>query len=255
MLFGKVDVLYESYFTERKQFDANSCGIWLTAAITSFILQLPVVTDRNHAFDISYSLLEHEAPSNYVKDEIPVLPSVNVSSDEQMKAFISVEFLIPPLAENPEKSKYYRKVMPKGVRTSFFYVTDSTNADINADDNGANTKTINATKLYTIATGQVFIVHRNDAEYYYNKRIARNYYTRVDVPLKETISVRRAYGKAKGFPLTRTIINISYPSDVRESPFVAAFTMLNQQLRNLHQFYPRKHHEGQLFNKTIYKNE
>ena len=74
MLFGKVDVLYESYFTERKQFDANSCGIWLTAAITSFMLQLPVVTDRNHAFDISYSLLEHEAPSNYVKDEIPVLP-------------------------------------------------------------------------------------------------------------------------------------------------------------------------------------
>ena len=27
ILFGKVDVLYESYFTERKQFDANSCGV------------------------------------------------------------------------------------------------------------------------------------------------------------------------------------------------------------------------------------
>ena len=255
MLFGKVDVLYESYFTERKQFDANSCGIWLTAAITSFILQLPVVTDRNHAFDICYSLLERETPPNYVKDEIPTPPSVNVSSDEQMKTFTSAEFLIPLLAENREKSNYYHKVTPKGVRTNFFYVTDPTNADINADDNGAYTKTRNTKKLYTIVTGQVFIVHRNDAEYYYNKRIARNYYTRVDVPLKETISVRRAYGKAKGFPLTRTIINISYPSDVRESPFVAAFTMLNQQLRNLHQFCPRKHHEGQLFNKTIYKNE
>ena len=39
IIFGIVDVLYEFYFTERKQFDANSCGVWLTAAITSFILQ------------------------------------------------------------------------------------------------------------------------------------------------------------------------------------------------------------------------
>ena len=45
ILFGKVDVLYESYFTETKQFDVNSCEIWLTAAISSFKLQLPVVTD------------------------------------------------------------------------------------------------------------------------------------------------------------------------------------------------------------------
>ena len=67
----------------------------------------------------------------------------------------------------------------------------------------------------------MFIVHRNDAEYYYNKRIARNSYTRVDVPLEETISVGRAYGKAKSFPLPRTVIKISYPSDGPESPFVA----------------------------------
>ena len=70
----------------------------------------------------------------------------------------SVEFLIPLLAENPEKSEYYRKVTPKGIRTIFFYVADSTNADTNADNNGAYTKTRNATKLYTIAVGQVFIV-------------------------------------------------------------------------------------------------
>ena len=44
-LFGKVDVLYESYFTETKQFDVNSCEIWLSAAISSFKLQLPVVID------------------------------------------------------------------------------------------------------------------------------------------------------------------------------------------------------------------
>ena len=87
ILFGKVDVLYESYFTERKQYDTNSCGVLLTAAITSFILQLPVVTDRNHAFDICFSLLERETPPNYVKDEIPAPLSVNVSSDKQMKTF------------------------------------------------------------------------------------------------------------------------------------------------------------------------
>ena len=129
--------------------------------------------------------------------------------------------MIPLLAEIPEKSEYYLKVTPKGVRKNFFDVTDSTNADINTDDYRAYTKTRNTTKWYTIATGQVFIVHRNDAENYYNKRIARNSYTRVDVPLEETISVRRAYGKAKSFPLTRTVINISYPSDGPESPFVA----------------------------------
>ena len=69
--------------------------------------------------------------------------------------------------------------------------------------------------------GQVFIVHWNYAQYYYNKRIARNSYTRSDVLLEETISVRGAYGKSKRLPLTRTVINISYPSDVPKSPFVA----------------------------------
>ena len=77
ILFGKVDILYESYFMERKQIDANSCGVSLTATITSFILQLLVITNQNHASDICYSLLKRETPPNYV----------NVSSDKQMKTF------------------------------------------------------------------------------------------------------------------------------------------------------------------------
>ena len=40
-----------------------------------------------------------------------------------MKTVTLAEFLIPLLTENPEKSEYYRKVTPKGVRTNFFYVT------------------------------------------------------------------------------------------------------------------------------------
>ena len=94
ILFGKVDVLYESYFTERKQYDTNSCGVLLTAVITSFILQLPVVTGLNHAFDICFSLLERETPPNYVKDEIPAPRSVNVSSDKQMKTLKNLNIIV-----------------------------------------------------------------------------------------------------------------------------------------------------------------
>ena len=65
-----------------------------------------------------------------------------------MKTFTSAEFLILLLAENLEKSEYYRKVTPKGVRTSFFYVTDSTNADINADDNGTKTLKRETREIY-----------------------------------------------------------------------------------------------------------
>ena len=67
----------------------------------------------------------------------------------------------------------------------------------------------------------MFIGHPHDAEYYYNKWIARNSYTRVDIVLEETVSIQKVYSKDKSFPLTRTVINISYPSDCPEIPFVA----------------------------------
>ena len=67
----------------------------------------------------------------------------------------------------------------------------------------------------------MFIGHPNDAEYYYNKWIARNSYTRVDIVLEETVSIQKVYSKDKSFPLRRTVINISYPSDCPEIPFVA----------------------------------
>ena len=38
--------------------------------------------------------------------------------------------------------------MTKGIRTNFFYTTDTTTADINAGDNGAYNKTQHTTKLY-----------------------------------------------------------------------------------------------------------
>ena len=72
---------------------------------------------------------------------------------------------------------------------------------------------------------------RNDAEYYYNNRIACNSYTRVDVPLEESISVRRDYGKDESFALTRTVINISYLSDGPEIPFVAVVYLAESTIK------------------------
>ena len=72
---------------------------------------------------------------------------------------------------------------------------------------------------------------RNDAEYYYNNRIACNSYTRVDVPLEESISVRRDYGKDESFALTRTVINISYLSDGPEIPFVAVVYLVESTIK------------------------
>ena len=94
------------------------------------------------------------------------------------------------------------------------------------------------TKLYTIATGQVFIDHRNDAKYYYNKRIARNSYTRADVPLEDIISIQIAYGKAKIFTLTRTVLNISYQSDGPESSFVAVVNHAESTIKESTPVFP-----------------
>ena len=146
--------------------------------------------------------------------------------------------MIPLLEENPEKSEYYRKVTPKGVQKNFFYVTHSANTDINADDNEAYIKPRNTTKLYAAATGQVFIARRNDAEYYYNNRIACNSYTRVDVPLEESISVGRDYGKDESFALTRAVINISYLSDGPEIIFVAVVYLAESTIKESTPFLP-----------------
>ena len=57
-------VSFESFCQTRRQFDSNSCGVWLVAAICSYITCLPEILDRGDAFDICYNLLNHvsEAP-------------------------------------------------------------------------------------------------------------------------------------------------------------------------------------------------
>ena len=64
-------VSFESFFQTRRQFDSNSCGVWLVAAICSYITCLPEILDRGEAFDICYNLLNHvsEAPEREKKPD------------------------------------------------------------------------------------------------------------------------------------------------------------------------------------------
>ena len=46
ILFGISNPTLESLFSERKQFDANSCGVWLVAGITSYLINLSEISGR-----------------------------------------------------------------------------------------------------------------------------------------------------------------------------------------------------------------
>ena len=73
-------------------------------------------------------------------DEQPKpISHLDIISEDQVKRFSQASFLIGTLKE-PENSDYFRKVPPKGIRTTLFYVTDISQlsmSDILADDNGA----------------------------------------------------------------------------------------------------------------------
>ena len=58
ILFENSKPTFESLFSERKQFDANSCGVWLVAGMPSYLINLPKIPDRYNAFDTVCNLLE-----------------------------------------------------------------------------------------------------------------------------------------------------------------------------------------------------
>ena len=122
------------------QLDANSWGVWLVAGICSHVLNLPELTDKEHAFDICYSLLEHQSKTNRSSVK---MASSDFCCEEQLKKFSTAEFRIEVLTNSPEKSECYRELPPKGIRTNLFYITDLTKtslANISADYNGAYMK-------------------------------------------------------------------------------------------------------------------
>ena len=73
VLFEQNKVRFKSYFTERVQFDSNSCGVWLIAALAAYVHSLPKSSVRNYAFDITFSLFERkkEFRDENVQSEVP----------------------------------------------------------------------------------------------------------------------------------------------------------------------------------------
>ena len=192
---SETNVQYESLFPTRRQFDSNSCGVWLVAGIASSVLNLPIPSQKQEAFEIAYSLAE------YVKSEVtPLL----VLDTEEFKKYTSAEFLINVLLNEPQKSEYFREKTVKGLRNSYFYVADITQnslQDINADDNGAYEQIRNTSTMFHYKGDKVHTVYRNGEELYYNRKVSYNRYEKVHVSVEEVVTLHRRYCKAKSFPL------------------------------------------------------
>ena len=58
MLFENSQPTFEFPFSGKKTIYANSCGVWLVAGMSSYLINLPEISDRHNAFDIAYILLE-----------------------------------------------------------------------------------------------------------------------------------------------------------------------------------------------------
>ena len=114
-----------SFFEKKKkQFDANSCGVWLVAAMSSYLINLPEISDRYNAFEIAYNFLERN----------PIIQKAESLYTNDTK-----------------KSEYFRQSLLKGIRTNFFFITDISKTSIshiNAGDNGAYLKSCNTNKFY-----------------------------------------------------------------------------------------------------------
>ena len=128
-----------------------------------------------------------------------------------MEKFSTAEFLVNVLSNAFKCVEYFRQPPPKGNRTNFFYITDRTTADINADDNGAYNKTRHTTKLYYRENGALLGVRKEGDRYYYNKKKSNRSCSRVYISEGKIVSVNRKYGKSKSSPLSKIIVTISNP--------------------------------------------
>ena len=122
-LFDDTNINFKPYFRWRAQFDSNSCGVWLVAAIAFYAHALPLPSVLDDAFDNANSSLEHKA-------EIPVNSSIPTSSNWKSKNhidfFSTAHFLVHALMEDPFCSGFYLEDTPKGICSNFFYITDVT---------------------------------------------------------------------------------------------------------------------------------
>ena len=87
----------------------------------SFINGLSEATDRRSAFEICYNMLESSAPGMQHSAEQPKpISHLDIISKDQIKRFSQASFLIEALKDS-KNSDYFRKVPPKGIRTTLFY--------------------------------------------------------------------------------------------------------------------------------------
>ena len=146
IVFKNSNPTSESLFSERNQFDANSCGVCLVAGMSSDLLNLPETSDRYNAFDITYNSLEQNPVIQKVESLSP-----QFFTEDQMKKIAPADILIHMLANDPENSEYFRQSPPREIRTNFFFITDilkKSISDINADSNSAYLKSLNTNKFY-----------------------------------------------------------------------------------------------------------
>ena len=208
--------------------------MWLVSGIASFFIGIPEITRKCETLDICYSLLERTSPNLPEPNETPItLSGLNlITCEDHIKAFSQADFLIRTL-KSPEKSDYFKKTPPKGIRTNLFYVTDRSQtsmADILTDDNGAYLKSRSNKKLYYCTDGKVNIVYEENNKYYYNTRQSSKSYSKIYVEPDNVIALKRIYGKAKSFPLSRTVTTISSPANGPESPAVAVLYQTTENI-------------------------
>ena len=218
ILFENSNPTFESLFSERKQFDANSCGIWLVTEMSSYLINLPEISDRYNAFDIAYNLLAR----NPIMRKVESLSS-QFFTEDQMKKIASADFVIHVLTNDPERFEYFRQSPSKGIRTNFFFITDISKisiSDINADDNGVYLKSCNTSKFYYCDKNRTSIAREDiGGKFYYNERLTRNCYKKVYIPSDKIVKLSRTYKKAKSF--ARTFIQVSNLASSPPSLFVA----------------------------------
>ena len=114
--------------------------------MSSYLINLPEISDRYNAFDIAYDLLERNPIIQRVESWSP-----QFCTEDQMKKIASADFLIHILTNDSERSEYFRQSPPEGIGTNFFFLTDISKtsiSDINADDNGVYLKSCNTNKFY-----------------------------------------------------------------------------------------------------------
>ena len=202
--------------------------MWLVAGMSSYLINLPEISDRYNAFDIAYNLLER----NRIIQKVESL-SPQFSTEDQMKKIASADLLIHVLTNDPERSEYFRQSLPKEIRTNFFFITDISKtsiSDINADDNGAYLKSRNTNKFFYCDNDRTSIVREDiSGKFNYNERLSRNSYKKVYIPSDKIVKLIRTYTKAKRFPLTRTLSKYQ----IQQVAFLVSLLWFSTKLQEL----------------------